>query len=125
MEENAETARALCRAAMGAGVAPYAPHVFFPAIGLNDEVPADRSAGMKCGLSWLAMADELWVFALGYDECSEGMKREVEAAMKCSVPLDVAYMPKAFEPLWEARERVRRSRQEPPCRADGLVSELS
>lgn len=94
--QNVELAKRLCREAVKAGVAPFAPHVFYPALGLDDTASTDRSNGIAAGMRWLAVADELWVYAEGYDGCSDGMKAEIDAAMRFRVPVDVKYMPECW-----------------------------
>lgn len=91
IEQNIELAKRLCVAALKAGVAPWASHIFYPSIGLGDADVADRNAGTACGLRWLGVADEVWCWAASFDDCSEGMKREIEAAQLANVPVKVVY----------------------------------
>lgn len=97
IEQNIVLAKKLCVAAIRAGVAPFAPHVLYTAIGLDDRSAKDRAIGMEAGQRWLAVADALWVYATDYESCSEGMKREIDLALHCRIPIDVVYMPSVFE----------------------------
>jgi hypothetical protein len=93
---NLDLAKRLCLAVVKAGHAPYAPHVFFPSIGLDDRNELQRAAGMAAGHAWLGMAAEVWVFARNMEECSEGMRLELLMAEKFSIPPKVVFMPKCW-----------------------------
>jgi len=105
LEQNIELARKLCVAAVRAGVAPFAPHVFYLGIGLDDFTPRDREAGIAAGLRWLAVSDELWAFAESYDDCTEEMRLEVDKAQTFNVPVKVVYLPECWRELWGQRGR--------------------
>lgn len=77
LEENRQLAIELCRRAMIVGVAPFAPHVFYPLF-LDDTEPEDRDKGMRAARRWLTAADEVWVF--GRLGISEGMAAEIALA---------------------------------------------
>lgn len=107
--ENVARAQLLCRAACLAGYAPFAPHLFYTAF-LDDELEAERRLGIYCDLTWLAAADELWVDAASLDDCSLGMKEEIDYAWRylefdtVVAPLGsakglIVYNPKAWEDI--------------------------
>lgn len=80
--DNITKAREYCAKAaeFDPEVIPFAPHVYFTQW-INDNVPAQRAAGMEMGLAVLDVCSELWVYG-GFDNLSEGMAAEVEYAMK-------------------------------------------
>lgn len=82
-EKNLQNARYYCREAANAGVLPFAPHVYFTQF-LDDAVSIEREAGMRLGIEWLKICDEVWV----YGEISEGMLRELEAAEELGIPIN-------------------------------------
>jgi hypothetical protein len=59
----------------------FAPHVFYTEFldEMNDE---ERKLGILLGLDWLYACNELWAFADVYEDCSTGMKMEIEFALK-------------------------------------------
>lgn len=77
-EANKAIATLLCKLAISRGCAPYAPHLYLTDV-LNDDKPEDRQAGIDAGLAFLGVCDEVWIYA-GHG-ISEGMKRELQAAM--------------------------------------------
>jgi len=79
---NRALAQAVCREALLAGDAPFAPHLLYPGI-LDDADPSERALGIGAGLSWLAVSDEVLVVG----EPSEGMRREIAAAETLGVPV--------------------------------------
>lgn len=85
-EKNLLEARNYCKVIMQCypDVVPIAPHVYFTQF-LNDNIPTERSLGMKAGLALLDMCDEIWVF--GLDNPSEGMRAEIEYAHQNGIPL--------------------------------------
>lgn len=93
---NIKLARELTLAVLRAGHAPYTPHLWYSEL-LDDRIESERKLGMAAGAAWLRVADEIWVYADSYDQCSAGMKSEVEAAQKFALPLRVVFMPPAFE----------------------------
>lgn len=98
-EDNLKLVSDLCLAAVRAGVAPFAPHLFYTRF-LDDRRESDRMAGIACGLAWLAQADEVWCWAESWDECSDGMKQEIEFSRRLSIVPNVVYMPKAWEGVY-------------------------
>lgn len=79
---NVAFAMQICREVALAGDAPFAPHLLFPRW-LDDEVPAEREAGITAGLAWLEVADELLVAGT----VTDGMRREIEAASELGIPI--------------------------------------
>ena len=96
IDKNLVLAKKLSRAVIDAGHAPYAPHVFYSSIGLEDRNPKHRAAGIAAGMAWLGMSDEVWVFARTLDGCSEGMLDEVVRANKFNLPPKVVFMPECW-----------------------------
>lgn len=94
--DHVDLAKRLCVAAVRAGVAPFAPHIFYTSIGLDDHRQTDRDAGIACGLRYLAVADEVWVYADDLHGCSEGMRKEVELAQSLILPVTVVWMPNCW-----------------------------
>ena len=77
-ERNIRIARRLCKLEIEAGNAPFAPHLLFPQI-LDDVDPNSRDVGIACGLAYLAVCDEMLVYA-GHG-VSAGMRRELTYAL--------------------------------------------
>jgi hypothetical protein len=84
IEENVDHARQLVHDVALAGHEPFAPHVLMAGC-LDDDVPAEREAGLRVGLSWLRMADELWFD--GRFGISSGMATEIAEARKLTIPV--------------------------------------
>lgn len=76
IEANIANAKRYCAFAIGQGVMPYAPHVYFTQF-LDDEVPEERDMGIEAGMKWLALCSEIWVFG---NRISLGMGAELEYA---------------------------------------------
>lgn len=83
-ERNIEYAKTLCRLAIYADKAPFAPHLMYPQF-LNEETPIARETGIICGLAFLAYCDEIWV-GEKYG-ISPGMKREIKEARRLKIPV--------------------------------------
>lgn len=73
---NIKLAKIGCKIAVGRGCAPFAPHLLYPQF-LNDHDKESREAGMKIGLQFLHLCDEMWVLGR---KITEGMAAEIEAA---------------------------------------------
>ena len=73
-EEHAAHATRLVKAALAAGFAAFAPHLFYPLF-LDDLIQADRDAGIDSGIAWMLGSDQVWIWDLW--GISEGMRREV------------------------------------------------
>ncbi len=80
--ENVARAEAVCREIALAGDAPFAPHLLLPRF-LRDDHPDERDLGIRCGLAWLPVCDELWV----YGAESHGMRREIHGAQQMGIPV--------------------------------------
>jgi len=81
---NIETAKMICRMAIDAGHAPFAPHLLYTLF-LNDENPTERERGIDLGLCFMDACDEVWVYT--GDGISSGMQREIEHAKKLGKPV--------------------------------------
>jgi hypothetical protein len=77
VERNVETARKLCRKAIKAGHAPFAPHLHYPGI-VNDSNEEERAAGIASGLHFMDICDEVWAY-IGQGR-SPGMLQELRHA---------------------------------------------
>lgn len=97
-EQNVAFAKKLCHEAVKAGYAAWAPHIFYTLF-LDDEKERERALGIQAGLAWLTMSDEMWLYADDQETCSEGMRKEVEFALKLSIPPTLLYMPKPWQGL--------------------------
>lgn len=80
---NVRFAQDACKAVLEAGAYPYAPHLYLTNI-LRDDIPEEREEGLKAGLAFLALCDELWVFG---SRISAGMAGEIEAAKQMKKPI--------------------------------------
>jgi hypothetical protein len=70
-------ARELCRFVLNAGHVPYAPHLIYHQF-LDDSNEIERAQGIRAGLAFLFVCQELW---FGSDfGITEGMKEEIEHA---------------------------------------------
>ena len=83
-EKNIATARKLCRKAVERGFAPFAPHLLYPQF-VDDTLPEEREAGIACGLTFMAVCDEVWAYVGG--GVSDGMRREMAHAQQLGKPL--------------------------------------
>lgn len=81
--KNTSAAVRYCRYVIDAGMVPVASHLLYPQI-LNDRNPDERELGLACGLSLMALCDEVWVFGRNV---SSGMAREITEARKLEIPL--------------------------------------
>lgn len=80
--QNLENAKRYAKYAFECGMAPVVPH-FYAEI-LDDNVPEERSIGMRAGVSLLWNCDECWIFG---DEITEGMKNEIRFAEKLNITI--------------------------------------
>ena len=69
-----------------AGHSPYAPHLFCTQF-LDDNVEADRQAGIAIGLEFLAVCNELWWWTRLGDPPSSGMRAEIRHAEALGIPV--------------------------------------
>ncbi len=84
VERNVEIALALCRMAVEAGCAPFAPHLIYTRF-LDDGDPAQRELGISLGLRFMEVCEEVWVYT--GDGISEGMRREIAHARRLGKPV--------------------------------------
>ena len=69
----------LCSRLVEAGGAPFAPHLLYPRF-LDDGKLSERELGISCGLTFLEVCDEVWVYS--GKGLSSGMRREVDHAIR-------------------------------------------
>ena len=63
--------------------APFAPHLIYSQF-MDDADPNARNEAIRCGISYLTVCHELWVFG---KNITRGMSREVEQAKKRGIPI--------------------------------------
>jgi hypothetical protein len=85
-DKNRTLAELYCRIVTLKGHLPIAPHVYFTRF-LNDDVGAERRAGMNMGLHLLNSCYELWAFTDGPEEITEGMQEEIDEAHRIGIPV--------------------------------------
>lgn len=81
---NTATTERLCRKAVEHGCAPFAPHLLYTRF-LDDGKNSEREAGIACGLTFMEICDEVWVFT--GEGLSDGMRREVDHAQRLGKPV--------------------------------------
>ena len=81
---NEVVAERLCRQLVDAGQAPFAPHLLYPRF-LDDRNPSERELGIACGLAFMSVRDEVWVYTA--DGFSSGMGRELDHAFRLGKPV--------------------------------------
>lgn len=86
IETNIEKAKKYCKFVHDKGLMPVASHIMYPAIGFNDEVPAEREKCRLYGLYLLAVCDALYCFVEN-EEISDGMRAEIDTAKKLNIPI--------------------------------------
>lgn len=74
-KQNVVNAIEYCRMAIMRGFIPIAPHVFYTQM-LNDDIEAERAAGLAIGIELLKECEEIWVFG----SVKGGMIAEVQKA---------------------------------------------
>ena len=84
---NLEFAKFFCMLVIEEGKIPICPHLFYSPV-LNDDVKAQRAAGMRIGLDLLKDCMELRIFS----PISEGMKGEILKAREWGIPITIADM---------------------------------
>lgn len=90
IEQNLRKTKEYCRCVLTqCGAVPIAPHLYFTQF-LNELDPAERKAGIRCGLELLAGCDELYYFG---DTITSGMAVEIEEARRLGIP--VRHIPSA------------------------------
>lgn len=86
-ETNLEFAKLFCGAVIEEGDIPICPHLFYAEV-LNDDVEAQRAAGLEIGLELLEDCKELRI----YSRISEGMKAEILRAEELGIPVTIGNM---------------------------------
>ena len=82
--KNVAVAERLCRRLVEAGQAPFAPHLLYPRF-LDDCNVSERELGIACGLTFMEVCDEVWVYAA--DGVSSGMRQELDHAIRLGRPV--------------------------------------
>lgn len=80
-QQNIENAKRYSRYVSNKGYAVFCPHLLYTQF-LDDSIEFEREIGIKSGIEFLFLCDEVWVFAKDYDHCSEGMKLEISECKK-------------------------------------------
>ena len=81
IKRNIESAKKYARYAALKGNAVFVPHLLYPQF-LDDAKENEREIGIRSGIEFLWLCDEIWVFAKDEQSCSEGMKAELAEAKK-------------------------------------------
>lgn len=84
IEHNVRVAQALCRMAVDADLAPFAPHLLYTQF-LDDADTAQRDLGISMGLKFMETCDVVWVYV--GEGISDGMRREIEHAQSLRKPV--------------------------------------
>ncbi len=84
VEHNVRVALALCRMAVEAGFAPFAPHLLYTQF-LDDSDLGQRETGISLGLRFMEVCDVVWVYV--GEGVSDGMRRETEHARHIGKPI--------------------------------------
>ena len=82
-EENTRNTKLYCRDALRHNFIPLAVHLHFPLF-LNENDPAQRALGLRCGLELLRRCDIVMVYG---DRISKGMKHEIAEAERLDKPI--------------------------------------
>lgn len=80
---NVRKAREYCLFAKNSGYAPFAPHLIYPQF-MDDADPNARNEAIRCGISYLFVCHELWVFG---KNITGGMSSEIKQAGKRRIPI--------------------------------------
>jgi len=83
IDTNIMRAKRYCRFVASRGKVPQCPHIFLTTF-LDDDNKDEREAGLYLGIQMLKRCNELWVFG---SHISEGMKKEIEFAIKRNIPI--------------------------------------
>jgi len=84
MRRNREYLRDCMRHSIALGEAPFASHALYTQF-LDEDVPAERDAGIACGLAWGDLAEVTVVYTdLGI---TEGMQRGIDDAIARGRPV--------------------------------------
>jgi hypothetical protein len=80
IEENIRFTQEICRKIIQQGDNPFASHLLYPQF-LREHVDGERMLGINCGINFMELCDEVWVFTT-LRGITKGMKLEIEAAHK-------------------------------------------
>ena len=83
IEKNVQFAKDSCHFAMEQGHTPVAVHLLYTQF-LRDDIPAERTAGLRMGHHVLSKCDELWICG---SRISNGMAAEIEKAKELDIPI--------------------------------------
>lgn len=84
IEHNVGIALIICRMAVEAGFAPFAPHLLYTRF-LDDVDSVQRERGIMMGLRFMEVCDLVWVYV--GEGVSEGMRREIRHARRLGKPI--------------------------------------
>jgi len=84
IEHNVEVTQALCRMAIKAGHAPFAPHLLYTQF-LDEDDQCERNLGISLGLQFMEACDEVWAYV--GEGVSEGLRREMKQARCLGKPV--------------------------------------
>lgn len=104
---NTATAGRLCRKAVERGCAPFAPHLLYMPF-LDYRKTSEREAGIACGLTFMEICDEVWVFT--GQSLSDGMRREVDHARRVSKPVVEPEVMSSTTPTTSSTRKARPTR---------------
>lgn len=100
-EQNIKLARKLMRAVFDFGHSPFTPHLLYPQV--LSESPKDLEGAFRANYAFLDVCEEIWVWGRVYEDCSKGMKLEIDRAAKTAArnwengTPHIRYMPLPFE----------------------------
>jgi hypothetical protein len=103
--QHTEWARELCRALSRAGHEPFASHLLGPQF-LDEDVPADREAGIRIQLAVIRGCAAVWVWDVW--GITNGMKAAIKFAEECNAvcrarglpPIQIMYASRGECPAW-------------------------
>ena len=113
LADNIRLAKLACEMVTLFGTMPLAPHLYFPQF-LDDDCPKDRATGLRLGLEWVELSDELWVFGNRVSDC---MAAEIARAKKMGIP--VRNIPDPRETIEMLMVRIMRKAKESEDKTHG------
>lgn len=91
VDRNIAYARRCVADSLSRGEAPIASHLLYTQPGiLDDDIPEQRTAGIKAGHTWIYVADKMVVYE-DYG-ISDGMQEGIDLADKFNVPIERRYI---------------------------------
>jgi len=91
---NIALARRLMKAVFDSGNAPFVPHLLYPQV--LSESKEDLALSFGANFAFLTSCHEIWVWARRIEECSTGMKLEVDGKDQIRWRPRVMWMPDPF-----------------------------